>query len=104
MANSIDPDQTPHSAASDLGLPCLQRPICPNTQGCYSSINIDSCVALTAEPGVASLNLSPDVIFMETDHEILSMVILPFQLIQEGQCLDKLMETTKSFIVVGSAS
>ena len=25
MANSVDPDQMPHSAASDLGLHCLQR-------------------------------------------------------------------------------
>ena len=24
MANRVDPDQTPHSAASDLGLYCLQ--------------------------------------------------------------------------------
>ena len=23
MANSVDPDQTPHNAASDLGLHCL---------------------------------------------------------------------------------
>ena len=30
MANSVDPDQTPRSAASDLGLHCLLRPICPN--------------------------------------------------------------------------
>ena len=30
MANSIDPDQMLHSAASDLGLHCLQRPIWPN--------------------------------------------------------------------------
>ena len=25
MANSVDPNQTPHSAASDLDLHCLQR-------------------------------------------------------------------------------
>ena len=31
MTNSVDPDQMLHSAASDLGLHCLQRPICPNT-------------------------------------------------------------------------
>ena len=31
MANSVDPDQMLHSAASDLGLHCLQWPICPNT-------------------------------------------------------------------------
>ena len=30
MANSEDPDQMPHSAASDLGLHCLQRRIYPN--------------------------------------------------------------------------
>ena len=32
MANNVDPNQMPHYAASDLGLHCLQRPICPNTQ------------------------------------------------------------------------
>ena len=31
MANRVDPDQTSHSEVSDLGLHCLQRPICPNT-------------------------------------------------------------------------
>ena len=36
MAGSIDPDQMPSSAASDLGLHCLQRPICPNTKGYYN--------------------------------------------------------------------
>ena len=35
MANRVDPDQMQHSAASDLGLHCLQRPICPNTKGYY---------------------------------------------------------------------
>ena len=27
MANSVDPDQMLHSAASDLGLHCLLRPV-----------------------------------------------------------------------------
>ena len=27
MANGVDPDQTPRSAASDLGLHCLFRPV-----------------------------------------------------------------------------
>ena len=31
MANSVDPDQMPHSAVSDLGLHYLQRPVGPNT-------------------------------------------------------------------------
>ena len=31
MANGVDPDQMPHSVASDQGLHCLQGPICPNT-------------------------------------------------------------------------
>ena len=31
MANSVDPDQMPHSVASDLCLLCLKRPICPYT-------------------------------------------------------------------------
>ena len=29
MVNSVDPDQTPRSAASDLGLHCLPRSVCP---------------------------------------------------------------------------
>ena len=35
MANSVDPDETPRSAASHLGLNCLLRPVCPNTYGKY---------------------------------------------------------------------
>ena len=35
MENNVDPDQTPHSVASDLGLNCLLRPLCPNTSGYY---------------------------------------------------------------------
>ena len=31
IANSVDPDQMPHSVASDLGLHCLQKPTYPNT-------------------------------------------------------------------------
>ena len=31
MENNADPDQKPHSVASDLGLRCLQAPVCPNT-------------------------------------------------------------------------
>ena len=29
MANSVDPDQMPHSVVSNLGLHCSQRPVCP---------------------------------------------------------------------------
>ena len=36
MANSVDPDQTQHSALSDLGLHCLQRPICPSLYCCMA--------------------------------------------------------------------
>ena len=38
VANSIYPDQTPRSAASDLGLPCLLRSVCPNTSGSILSL------------------------------------------------------------------
>ena len=30
--NGVDPDKTPRSAASDLGLPCLLMPFCTYTQ------------------------------------------------------------------------
>ena len=35
MENSVDPDETPRSVASHLGLNCLLRPVCPNTYGKY---------------------------------------------------------------------
>ena len=35
VAISVDPDQTPQNAASDLGLHCLLRLSCPNTWGYY---------------------------------------------------------------------
>ena len=35
VANSVDPDETPRSAASHLGLYCLLRPVCPNIYGKY---------------------------------------------------------------------
>ena len=35
VANSVDPDETPRSAASHLGLYCLLKPVCPNTYGKY---------------------------------------------------------------------
>ena len=31
VANTVDPDQTSRSVASDLGLHCLLRPVFPNT-------------------------------------------------------------------------
>ena len=37
MANSVDPGQTPHAAASDLGLQCLHRPVCPIIIGQYGN-------------------------------------------------------------------
>ena len=38
VTNSVDPDETPHSAASYLGLNCLLRPDCPNTYGKYGML------------------------------------------------------------------
>ena len=40
VANSVDPDETPRSAASHLGLYCLLRPVCPNTYGKYGIITL----------------------------------------------------------------
>ena len=42
VANSVDPDETPRSAASHLGLHCLLRLVCPNTYGKYGSVAIRS--------------------------------------------------------------
>ena len=42
MANSVDPDHRPRTAASDVGLHCLQRAICPNTKGYYDNYFLTS--------------------------------------------------------------
>ena len=39
VANSVDPDETPHSV-SHLGLYCLLRPVCPNIYGKYGIQNV----------------------------------------------------------------
>ena len=41
----MGPDQTPRSAASDLGLQCAYRPVCPNTL-CFT-VNIILHVVLS---------------------------------------------------------
>ena len=46
VANSVDPNETPHSALSHLGLQCLLRPVLCNTYGKYGyeeyHVNINS--------------------------------------------------------------
>ena len=37
MNGSVDSNQTVHSETSGLGLHCLLRPVCPNTQGKYGT-------------------------------------------------------------------
>ena len=35
MANSVDPDQTPRPAASDQGLNCFPRHVCPSSHSAF---------------------------------------------------------------------
>ena len=58
MANSLDPDEMPLSAASHLGLHCLFKPVCHNTYGKYGAcflwgseknVNIFSCKNLATD-------------------------------------------------------
>ena len=51
-ANSLAPNQTPRSAASDLGLHCLLRQVSPKTQGEYGRLRSD-----TKDQGLHSLQL-----------------------------------------------
>ena len=39
VENSVDPDQMPHSVASDLGLHCLLRSVCPTTKDKYGDLD-----------------------------------------------------------------
>ena len=50
MANSVDPDETPCSAASHLGLHCLLRPAYRNIRGKYvlEDKNTDLCSSVSS--------------------------------------------------------
>ena len=39
MTNSVETDQTPRSATSDLGLHRLLWPVCPNTKGWLNTVD-----------------------------------------------------------------
>ena len=45
MANSVDPDQMPHSVLSDLGLSCLLRHVCLNIQGYYGILFLNENIS-----------------------------------------------------------
>ena len=49
MAIIVDPDQMLHSGVSDLGLHCLQRPICPNTLGYHGMCSLFGNFLLIAQ-------------------------------------------------------
>ena len=85
MANSVDLDEMPHSAASHLGLNCLLRPLCPNTYGKYGIFSrklpaslAQSDAPLTGDQEIAGS--TPSLVwqhsFVDIDHEIFSVVIL----------------------------
>ena len=47
VANSVNPDETPRSAASNLGLHCLLWHVCPNTYGKYGNIQRTKSIQTT---------------------------------------------------------
>ena len=63
----MDPDQTLHSVASDLGLHCLQRPVCHNTSGYYGTPFILP-VEVSKTAGLLANSVDPD----EMPHSVVS--------------------------------
>ena len=58
MANSVDPDQMPHSVASDLGLHSLLRPVCPNSKGYYGLYTQTTKIHTKSDVELFSKNVS----------------------------------------------
>ena len=56
MANRVDSDETPRSAASHLGLHCLLRPVCPNAYGKYGAYLYRTGVNHTSFEVLACIN------------------------------------------------
>ena len=103
MANNVDTDQTPRSAASNMGLRYLLRSVCSNIylygkvsllQMSYKTCMGGKVVELHRTVGSSSDCISKDrkfeskldyITFVEIDHDIISTVILPLPLFQDGQ-------------------
>ena len=51
----MDPDQTPHYAASDLGLHCLLKHVCPNTLDKYIMLSV--CLGKFISSGAGVINI-----------------------------------------------
>ena len=49
VTNRVDPDQMPHSVASDLGLHCLFMHVCLNTWGKYNIFHLQFTNKVTTE-------------------------------------------------------
>ena len=57
QANNVDPDETPHSAASHLGLHCLLRPVYPNTYVyCIAQVSLTISAVLLTGVTIKHLN------------------------------------------------
>ena len=71
MINSIDPDQMPHSVASDLGLHCLLRPVHLNILSKYGN----NGTLNTHSPGAKEAS-STDIIssFLPDSHKSLFLI------------------------------
>ena len=80
MTNSVDYDQHPQYAASDLGPHCLHKPVRPAK---VAQLDAPS----DWRPGDCGVNprRGRQHSFVEIDHEIFSTVIISLPLIQEGQ-------------------
>ena len=60
VSNSVDPDKMPHSAASDLGLHCLFRSVCPNIYCYFTVIHVQLTLVVSTSLMLISNNrLSP---------------------------------------------
>ena len=65
MTNSVDPDQMLHSVASDLGLHCFLRPVCPNYLGLLMNDNssTDSKTKYGKCPKISYTNVSDKIAY-----------------------------------------
>ena len=77
VADSADHYIRCHILTSDLSLHCLLRPVCLIAQ---------SVTHQTADPRVPKSNPSSPTTFMETDREIISLIIRPFHWFKKGSC------------------
>ena len=95
VANRMDPDQTPRSLTSDLGLYCSLRPACPNTQVIYNILYITKLIKESHCNRIWLMTRHISVYAFRTVKAVSSLYKKRCRWRVENKCLDQTVRTDR---------